>query len=198
MERAIVSARAKREYVEAIYQRYRRAKRAGKREMLDEFCHVAHYHRKSAIRLLTGPAPGAVGPPRRRDILYTAAAIEALRAIWEAAGYPWSLRLKALLPLWMPWARRRLHLRPAVERQVLAISPRQMDRRLAPHRRQLRKRLYGRTKPGSLLKHHIPLTPDRWDVDTPGNTEIDLLAQRGGIGVDEGVHARTITAIHPT
>ena len=28
MERAIVSARAKREYVEAIYQRYRRAKRA--------------------------------------------------------------------------------------------------------------------------------------------------------------------------
>ena len=107
MERAIVSARAKREYVEAIYQRYRRAKRAEKRQMLDEFCHVAHYHRKSAIRLLTGPAPGAVGPPRRRDILYTAAAIEALRAIWEAAGYPWSLRLKALLPLWMPWVRTR-------------------------------------------------------------------------------------------
>ncbi len=132
MERPIVSAQAKREYVEAIYQRYRRAKRAEKRQMLDEFCHVARYHRKSAIRLLTGPAPGAVRPPRRRDILYTAAAIEALRAIWEAAGYPWSLRLKALLPLWLPWARRRLHLRPAVERQVLAISPRQMDRRVGP------------------------------------------------------------------
>ncbi len=69
-----MSAQAKREYVEAIYQRYRRAKRAEKRQMLDEFCHVARYHRKSAIRLLTGPAPGAVRPPRRRDILYSAAA----------------------------------------------------------------------------------------------------------------------------
>jgi formate-dependent nitrite reductase cytochrome c552 subunit len=62
MESAIVSARAKREYVEAIYQHYRRAKRAEKRQILDEFCHVADYHRKSAIRLLTGPAPGAVRP----------------------------------------------------------------------------------------------------------------------------------------
>jgi len=129
MERAIVSARAKREYVEAIYQRYRRAKRAEKRQILDEFCHVAAYHRKSAIRLLSGPAPGAaVRPPRHRDLRCSAAAIAALRAIWEAAGYPWSRRLKALLPLWMPWARHRLRLRPAVERQVLAISPRQMDR----------------------------------------------------------------------
>ncbi len=193
-----MSAQAKREYVEAIYQRYRRAKRAEKRQMLDEFCHVARYHRKSAIRLLTGPAPGAVRPPRRRDILYTAAAIEALRAIWEAAGYPWSLRLKALLPLWMPWARRRLHLRPAVERQVLGISPRQMDRRLAPHRRQLRKRLYGRTKPGSLLKHHIPLKTDRWDVATPGYTEIDLVAHCGSLGDGEFVHSLNVTDIHTT
>src|SRR5882724_5060462 len=198
MERAIVSARAKREYVEAIYQRYRRAKRAEKRQMLDEFCHVARYHRKSAIRLLTGPAPGAVRPPRRRDILYTAAAIEALRAIWEAAGYPWSRRLKALLPLWMPWARRRLHLPPAVERQVLAISARQMDRRLAPHRREIRKRLYGRTKPGTLLKHHIPLKTDRWDVATPGFSEIDLVAHCGSLGDGEFVHSLNLTDIHTT
>ncbi len=198
MERAIVSARAKREYVEAIYQRYRRAQRAEKRQILDEFCHVAAYHRKSAIRLLTGPAPGAVRPPRHRDSRYTAAAIEALRAIWEAAGYPWSRRLKALLPLWMPWARRRLHLRPAVERQGLAISPRQIDRRLAPHRRQLRKRLYGRTKPGTLLKHHIPLKTDRWDVVLPGFTEIDLVAHCGSLGDGEFVHSLNLTDIHTT
>ena len=193
-----MSAQAKREYVEAIYQRYRRAKRAEKRQILDEFCQVAAYHRKSAIRLLTGPAPGAVRPPRHRDLRYSAAAIEALRAIWEAAGYPWSRRLKALLPLWMPWARRRLHLRPAVERQVLAISPRQMDRRLAPHRRQLRKRLYGRTKPGTLLKHHIPLKTDRWDVVVPGFTEIDLVAHCGSLGDGEFVHSLNLTDIHTT
>ena len=198
MERAIVSARAKGEYVQVIYQRYRHAGRPEKRRILDEFCQVAGYHRKHAIRLLNSPAPGAARPPRRRAATYSPAVIEALRAIWEAAGYPWSLRLQALLPLWLPWARRRLRLRPAVERQLLAISPRQMDRRLAPHRRLLKKRLYGRTKPGTLLKHHIPLKTDRWDVATPGFTEIDLVAHCGNLGDGEFVHSLNVTDIHTT
>ena len=124
--------------------------------------------------------------------------IEALRAIWEAAGYPWSLRLKALLPLWLPWARRRLRLRPAMEQQLQAISPRQIDRRLAPHRRQLKKRRYGWTKPGSLLKHHITLRTDRWDVAVPGFTEIDLVAHCGSLGDGEFVHSLNVTDIHTT
>src|SRR5882724_5267199 len=173
MDTVIVSARAKGEYVQAIYQRYRQAARADKQRILDEFCAVTGHHRKHAIRVLNGPAPGAARPPRRRAATYGLVMVEALRAIWEAAGYPWSLRLKALLPLWLPWARRRLRLRPAVEAQLLAISPRQIDRRLAPHRRLLTKRLYGRTKPGRLLKHHIPVKTDRWDVTTAGFTEID-------------------------
>ena len=198
METAIVSARAKQEYVQVIYQRYRGAQRPEKQRILDEFCQVTGHHRKHAIRLLNSPAPGAARPPRRRDAFYSVAAIDALRAIWEAAGYPWSLRLKALLPLWLPWARRRLRLRPAVEHQLLAISPRQMDRRLAPHRRPLLQRLYGRTKPGSLLKHHIPLKTDRWDVATPGFTEIDLVAHCGSLGDGECVHSLNLTDIHTT
>ncbi len=193
-----MSARAKGEYVQAIYQRYRRAARPDKKRILDEFCHVTRYHRKHAIRVLNGPAPGAARPPRRRTVTYSPAVIEALRAIWAAAGYPWSLRLQALLPLWLPWARRRLRLRPAVARQLLAISPRQMDRRLAPHRRLLTKRLYGRTKPGTLLKHHIPLKTDRWDVMTPGFTEIDLVAHCGSLGDGEFVHSLNLTDIHTT
>jgi hypothetical protein len=104
METAIVSVRAKREYVQVIYQRYRAARRPEKQRILDEFCQVAGYHRKHAIRLLNGPTPGAPPAPRRRAALYGPAVIEALRAIWAAAGYPWSVRLKALLPLWLPWA----------------------------------------------------------------------------------------------
>ncbi len=198
METAIVSARAKQEYVQAIYHRYRGARRPEKQRILDEFCQVTGHHRKHAIRLLNGPAPGAARALQRRPLMYSPAVIEALQAIWEAAGYPWSLRLKALLPLWLPWARRRLRLRPAVERQLLAISPRQMDRRLAPHRRPLLQRLYGRTKPGTLLKHHIPLKTDRWEVTTPGFTEIDLVAHCGSLGEGEFVHSLNLTDIHTT
>lgn len=193
-----MSARAKSEYVQAIYPRYRGARRRDKQRILDEFCQITGYHRKHAIRVLNGPPPGAARPGRHRAVTYRPAVIEALRTIWEAAGYPWSLRLKALLPLWLPWARRRLRLSPALERQLLAISPRQMDRRLAPHRRQLTKRLYGRTKPGTLLKHHIPLRTDRWDVAVPGFTEIDLVAHCGSLGDGEFVHSLNVTDIHTT
>jgi hypothetical protein len=196
METTIVSAQSRREYVQAIYQRYRRAVRPEKQRILDEFCKVTTYHRKHATRVLTGPAPGAARPARRRPRTYGPATITALRAIWAAAGYPWSLRVQALLPVWLPWARQRLRLRPTVEQQLLAISPRQMDRRLAPYRRELTKRLYGRTKPGTLLKHHIPLKTDRWDVAVPGFTEIDLVAHCGNYGEGEFVHALNLTDIH--
>ena len=144
-----MTAHAKWEYVKAIYPRYRQAPRREKQQLLDECCRITRYHRKHAVRLLNGPAPSDERPRarRRRAARYGPAVIEALTAIWTAAGYPWSVRLKALLPLWLPRARRRLQLSSAVERHLLAISPRQIDRRLAPHRRQLRKRLYGAPNP---------------------------------------------------
>jgi len=67
-----------------------------------------------------------------------------LTAVWEAAGYPWSVRLKAMLPTWMPWIRKRFKMSRKTERELLAISPRQMDRRLRDQKRQARRRLYGR------------------------------------------------------
>jgi hypothetical protein len=47
-----MSSRSKREYLEAIYSRYKRANRKGKAIILDEFCTTCRYHRKHAIRLL--------------------------------------------------------------------------------------------------------------------------------------------------
>jgi hypothetical protein len=85
-----------------------------------------------------------------------------------------------------------------VEQQVLTISPRQIDRRLAPHKRHLTKRLYGRTKPGTLLKHHIPLKTDRWAVTTPGFSEIDLVSHSGTSADGEHIHSLNLTDIHTT
>jgi hypothetical protein len=47
-----MSSRSKREYLEAIYLRYRRAPKGKKKVILDEFCAACGYHRKHAIRLL--------------------------------------------------------------------------------------------------------------------------------------------------
>lgn len=189
----------RREYLRAIYDRYRRSSAAKKGAILDEFCRVCDYHRKYAIRLLNGPRPARPSGLRRgRGPSYGPAVIQALALVWEAAGYPWSVRLKALLPLWLPWLRQRRPLSRATERQLLAISPRQIDRRLRLRKRQLRRRLYGRTKPGTLLKHHIPIKTDRWDVSAPGFTEIDLVSHSGERADGEFAHSFNLTDIHTT
>ena len=187
------------EYLKAIYPRYQHASRLEKQRILDEFCQVTRYHRKSALRLLNGPPPARTPrAPRRRPPTYGVRVIQVLAAIWRAAGYPWSLRLKALLPLWLPWARRHFRLTPALEAQLLQLSPRQMDRRLASYRRPGRTGRYGGTKPGRLLKHHIPLRTDRWDVTVPGFTESDLVAHGGDAGDGEFAHSLNVTDIHTT
>jgi hypothetical protein len=131
-------------------------------------------------------------------VQYGPEVVAVLRAIWTAAGYPWSVRLKALLPLWLPWARRRVRLTDALEAQVRRISPRQIDRCLRADKQTLRRRQYGRTKPGTLLKQHIPLKTDRWDVSEPGFTEIDLVAHSGDRADGEFIHSLNVTDIHTT
>ena len=88
MERPLVSVQTKQEYVQAIYARYRGARRPEKQRILDEFCAVTKQHRKHAIRLVTGPPPGARRRRRSRAVQYERATIAALQTIWEAAGYP--------------------------------------------------------------------------------------------------------------
>jgi hypothetical protein len=122
--------------------------------------------------------------------------VSLLAAVWEAAGYPWSLRLKALLPSWMPWIRQRYKLSAETEKQLLRIRARQIDRRLQAKKNPCKRRLYGRTRPGRLLKHHIPVKTDSWDVTTPGFAEIDLVSHSGNRGEGEFAHTLNLTDIH--
>ena len=113
--------------------------------ILNEFCLNTGYHRKYAIRLLNGPPSGKqsrrAGRARRRGRSYGHQTLSILTAVWEAAGYPWSVRLKALLPIWMPWVRKRFAVRPEIEQQLLSISPRQIDRRLRANKTQRQRRI---------------------------------------------------------
>src|SRR5713226_6682793 len=192
--------KAKWEYFRAIYQRYRQAGRKQKQAILNEFCVNTGYHRKYAIRLLNGPRPGK-GPEkgvRRRGYSYGPQALSILAEVWEAAAYPWSVRLKALLPKWLPWIRKRFRMSGEIQRQLLRISARQMDRRLRAKKREKKRRIYGRTKPGLLLKHQIAVKTDSWDVTTPGFTEVDLVSHSGNSADGEFAHTLNVTDIHTT
>jgi hypothetical protein len=177
--------------------RYADADRVARRGLLDEVVAMTGYHRKAVIRLLHGRPPTR-RRRRGRPVRYGPPVVHALRQLWRAAGYPWSVRLKALLPLWLPWARRRLALAPDTEARLVVMSPRQMDRVLQAEKAVVRRRLYGRTKPGTLLKHHIPLKTDRWDVQEPGFTEVDLVSHSGDCATGEFAYSLNLTDIDST
>lgn len=194
-----MSQKSKWEYLKAIYARYRKASKELRALILNEFCQVCGYHRKYAIRLLNGPAPQKPSSVHKtRSPSYPAKVISVLSVIWEAAGYPCSQRLKALVPVWLPWAQKRFSLSAQLQKQLLSISPSTIDRRLKSKRRLLKKRLYGRTKPGTLLKHHIPIKTDSWDVSTAGFTETDLVSHSGNSEKGEFIHSLNVTDIHTT
>ncbi len=179
-------------------KRHSEASREERTKVLDEFCRLSGYHRKYAIALLGQPQDEAAEKPRRRrGVTYSSAALKVVEEVWKAAGYPWSERLKALLPLWLPRAEGHLQgLTDEIERAVLAISARQIDRRLAAKKRRLKRRLYGRTKPGTLLKHQIPVKAEPWDVVEPGYAEIDLVSHSGPSASGEFGYTLNLTDVH--
>ena len=178
-------------------RRYSGADRKERSKVLDEFCEATGYHRKYAIALLKVAADEPVVKERkRRGPTYSAKSVRVLEQIWKAADYPWSERLKAMLPLWLPWARQRIHgCTTEVEAQLLRMSARQMDRRLAEKKRTLKRRIYGGTKPGTLLKHQIPVRTDNWDVTSPGYCEIDLVSHSGPSASGEFIYSLNLTDI---
>ena len=191
MKEFTMAQQSKRAYVRSIYHRYQRACRKAKAAMLEEFTKVCGYNRKYAIWLLNRPLPAEGLRVRRvaaRSPTYSEATIRILAAIWEASGYLCGPRLKAALPHWLPWVRRHFRLTPVLAQHLLAISPRQMDRRLKDRKRTLKRRLYGTTRPGSLLKHMIPIKTDQWDVNQPGYLEIDLVSHSGASAAGEFLH----------
>ncbi len=178
-----MSPRSKRDYVEAIFLRYKHASRKEKTTILDQFCTVCGYHRKHAIRLLRGfkrfTKPKA--KKRGRPSLYHKSDItNPLKSIWLAANLPCSKRLKAILPLWLPGYGQQFGAPcPDATDALLRISAATIDRVLKPVRIHYRKRGRATTKPGTLLRKHIPIKTTQWDEVRPGFLEADTVAHCG-------------------
>ena len=98
---------AKVQYLIAIWDRYQKTSKKEKGRILDEFCAVCGYSRKSAIRLLNSSiSPGNVCH-RGRKPHYNQKAILALRDIWHLTGRVCAKRLKEAMSEWLEFYLRR-------------------------------------------------------------------------------------------
>jgi hypothetical protein len=196
-ERVPMGPQARREYAAKMSRRYRAADRAERGRLLDEFTAVTGMHRKYAIALLGRDKAGPL-KRRGRPSRFRSDVVSMLVGIWRAADYPWSRRLHSMLPLWLPSARTTLDLTSEIETLLLGMSPRTMDRLLRPHRVALRRRIYGRTKPGTLLKHNIPIRTERWNVNEAGWCEIDTVVHCGESAEGEFANSVNLTDVAST
>jgi len=181
----VMGKNARREYLNAIRHRYQKADKATKKAMLDEFCRVCGYHRKYAIRLLNRrPDRGAhqerkkPGPKKR---YHHPLILEVLQQLWRVLNLPCSRRLKAAIPLWLPYYEQHFKktLPDSIKQRLLTISPATIDRLMAPMRSKSHKLGLATTKPGSILKKHIPIRTNQWDENRPGFLEADTVAHCG-------------------
>ncbi len=121
-----MSLSSKKEYLGRIHGRYQRVGREHKGRILDEFCAVCGYHRKSALRLLHRPlVPGTArkwpGPKLTYD---PAELLPVLKVIWLASDQLCSKLLKAAMPERLEYYERHQAPVPAgVKAKLVAISP---------------------------------------------------------------------------
>lgn len=174
-----MSKQSREDYYKTVVKRYSRSNKKTKSQILNEFCDICGYNRKYAIRKLNTKKRKSkrrqIGRPKQYK---NPLILKVLYDLWVAQNLPCSRRLKASLPLWLPFYNKR-KLSFDIKEQLLQISPATIDRLLIKLRNKIGKLGLATTKPGSILKSHIPIKTNQWDERHPGYLEADTVAHCG-------------------
>ena len=190
----------------ALAEQYQRAGKKQKGQILDQFVQATGYHRCDARRLLrnhgrkvmlttqvVAQGDAHLRVRRKGRPRYGPQVVEALNKLWQWLDYINSKRLAAALSCVVPRLvqSRQLRLSKQVQNQLLEISLATIDRLLKPYRAKHALKGRATTRPGTLLKHQIPIrTFSQWDDLRPGIFEMDLVSHDGGCA--QGDHCFTL------
>lgn len=179
-------------FTKALCERYRKACKKTKGEILDDLVAATGYNRCYARYILRQLERIGKGKKKdnahksslaQRPPIYDQEVLKPLTRIWEIMDCISSKRLAAAMPEILPRliACKELRVKAAIREKLLAISPATIDRLLKPVREQYTLKGRCHTKPGTLLKHQIPIrTFAEWDDARPGFLEMDLVGHDGG------------------
>jgi len=194
---------------EATAGRYRQAGKKEKGAILNEFVELTGFARSYAALVLRNqgrvvqlnrklrvrgdvrkklPRPG-------RGRSYDEQTVKVLVQVWRIMDYICSKRLAPVLGEMVERLLRHNELRcdAATSKKVVRMSAATIDRLLRPERQKYQLKGRSHTRPGTLLKHQIPMrTFSDWDEQQPGFLEIDLVGHDGG--VIDSHHAFTLNA----
>jgi hypothetical protein len=195
---------------EATAGRYRKAGKKEKGTILNEFVALTGFARSYAAMVLRNQGRvipvsrklrvrGDLGkklPRRGRGPTYDEQTVKVLVQVWRIMDYICGKRLAPVLGEIVERLLRHNELRcdAARSQKLSRMSAATIDRLLRPERQKYQLKGRSHTRPGTLLKHQIPMrTFNEWDEQQPGFLEIDLVGHDGG--VIDSLHAFTLNAV---
>ena len=206
--------RVKRAILRELARRYQRGRKKEKTRVLEEFIGLTGYNRSYGSWLLGNCGRkvvlsggdgqrvvfiGEVRPIRRRRArVYDEEFKRVLVWLWELLDYSCGKRLVGSLRWLVPRLveQRELRVKKAVQRKLLQVSAATVDRLLRPERKRYELKSRARTRPGTLLKHQVPIrTFAEWEEGKPGFLEIDLVGHDGGKAQGEFLYSLNATDV---
>ena len=195
---------------EATAGRYRKAGKKEKGAILNEFVELTGFARSYAALVLRNQGRvvsvnrqlrvrGDVGKRsagRGPGPTYDEQTRKALVQLWRIMDYICGKRLAPVLAEIVARLLRHNELRcdAATAQKLARMSAATIDRLLRPERQKYQLKGRTHTRPGTLLKHQIPMrTFSEWNEERPGFLEMDLVGHDGG--VIDSQHGFTLNAV---
>ena len=175
-------------YLKRMRERYKNAPKSLKSQILTEFCLNSDYTRKHAIRILNGrlePRTKRPGPKAK----YGEEVIHHLRILWESMNRICSKKMRAALPLWLPFYE---DCSEEIKEQLMSMAASTIDKKLHPYRGPKQKGI-GTTKGLKAMMKRIPLKVLGDKAKEPGFVEMDTVAHCGDSIAGQYVHSLTVT-----
>lgn len=167
--------------VKAFGKKYRNSNKKDRSLMLSQLVITTGYTRKHLMDVLSHPPVFKKQIHRSRSSKYQLV-LPILKQLWVIANYACGQRLVPMLPTYLESLIRHKEMTIAKNQKqlLLQISSATVDRLLKHDRRSISLKGRSRTKPGTLLKHQIPIkTWADWDNTIPGFLEIDSVHHCG-------------------
>ncbi len=200
-------------------ERYNKESKKEKGKILDEFveltgytrCYASHalraYKKKAVVYGKDGKRVVFITDLRKKDKeekrtrerIYEEDVLGPLIYLWRMSDYICGKRLKPYIKETLPQLKQfnEISIDKNTEEKLLRMSPATIDRLLKKEKRKFNLKGRTLTKPGTLLKHSIPIrTFSDWDEQEPGFVEVDLVGHDGGILKGDFLYSLDVTDIH--
>jgi hypothetical protein len=191
----LMDLHARNEYMKKLRERYCRASKKEKGEILDEYCCNTGLNRKYVIRKFWKDK--VERRKKKRKSIYEGEVISALVKCWEIFDSPCGQRLAPSLKSEVERLRAfgELQISDETADKLKRISPKTIDRKLKHHKETIGYKRKYQAKKHPLLYHKIPVRGNDWDTSLVGQVEVDLVEHCGASAVGDFINSLSVVDI---